>query len=128
MSHDASSFAPASSRAASSIGRINRIGHGNPAASKASVRFGFTAVILPQSTVRCGFGSAVAILPAALRSRGNLPDELGAEKTFAVILKNDRVELGQDFAQTGGHLRDLLLAAGPRIARDRPARPVDVAR
>ena len=50
MSHAARSFAPAASRAASSIGGSTGSVAGNPAASNASLRFGLTAVTLPQST------------------------------------------------------------------------------
>ena len=40
---------------------------------------------------------------------GKLPDEFGGKKTFPVIFKDECVESRQNFAQAGGHLRDLLL-------------------
>src|SRR4029434_4203941 len=40
---------------------------------------------------------------------GNLPDEFGAKKTLPIILKDERVELPQNFVQTGSQLRDLFL-------------------
>ena len=43
-----------------------------------------------------------------MRIRANLPNEFGAEKTFAVILENDGVDLRKKVADVVDDLRDLL--------------------
>ncbi len=74
---------------------------------------------LPQSITQCGFGSAVAIFPAALRSREICLTRSALEKPLAVVLENEGVEFRQDFAQAGHDLGDL------RIRRIANLFPID---
>ncbi len=82
VSQVASSFAPASSRAASSIARIDRIGHRKSRGEQcfAAVRFHRGDLAPVDLAVRVRIRGRD--LAGRIEIGGNLPDEFGAKKTL----------------------------------------------
>ena len=63
--------------------------------AKASARFGLIVVTPVHRSGLPGFGSAVKILPVFEDHRANLINEILGEKSFAVVLKDYALHLGE---------------------------------
>ncbi len=129
MSHFSSRISPARSKIVIFVRRIDRDRSRNAGGENASLRFGFTAVMSRHSIglprIRIG-GHDFA---GGVRIASDLRNEFGGEKSFAVILENDRVELRQALFESAAITFAICVGRRRRESfRDRPARPVGAAR